>query len=153
MRRSLVVMLILAAGCAVTERPWRFAGAPRPADWDERLPRLVAATRTVSGDRKEWLKAGGTVTVYDTEASIDGRCPVTPGWHVSGCAGPGGIDLLLLPSKGIGPDLYDTALGHELCHLGLTHGGGMFGGPVVAATEPEADACGEAAERLAETLP
>ena len=153
MNRALAVVLLLLAGCAVTERPWRFTGAPRPADWDEKLPRLVAASRTVSGDRKEWLKAGGVVIVYDTMEAIDGRCPVKPGWHVAGCAGPGGIDILLFPPKGIGPDLYRTALAHELCHLGLTHGGGMWHGPVVGATEPEADACGEAAERLAETLP
>ena len=92
--------------------------------------------------------------VHDTAEGIDAICRVGAPFHAAGCAATGRIDVLLLPSRGIGPDLYSTALLHELCHLGLERGGGMFGGPVIPSDEATTDACGAAAAALSrETAP
>lgn len=120
----LILALLLLVGCAAPAGTWLAVGAT----WDPQ-PYADAAIK-VSGDRKGYLARGGVV---ETRAVLDGICFVDRG-HPSGCAMP---QLVYVLDR---EDPEQTALAHEFCHLGLAHGGG-YSGPVIEATEPQADAC------------
>lgn len=132
---GVTLLLALLAGCASPQRPWTVTGADWPVD------RIAKAAIEVTGDRHGDLAAGGVVVAHYYPDLFDALCDVAPGNHVSGCHRAGRVDVLVWEARGLGPAWETTALAHEFCHLGLRHGGG-YSGPLVDASEPEADACG-----------
>lgn len=114
-----IAVLVLAA-CGPAPGPWTVEGA----EWNVRP--WVEAAISVTGDRSELLAAGGRIVVLP---DLTAAC----GFPAYGCAAPG---LIYIEA---GRPIERSALAHELCHLGLTHGGG-YSGPVVRPTEQEADA-------------
>jgi hypothetical protein len=113
--------LLLLCACATPRGPWTVTGA----DWP--VQQWADAAIHLTGDRSGHLQAGGRVIVAP---DITAMC----GFPAYGCGGP-----RLIYVQDVQP-VERSALAHEFCHLGLQHGGG-WGGPVVLATEPQADAC------------
>lgn len=137
MRRLSLALLLLSA-CATPQGLW-YASGLYSDDVLKQATAIVEAAKRVTPDEKGYLAQGGMIWI---EPSIVGACPVLTGDTPAGCSEPGGIWLLWPhPRCSPGSDLTCSALAHEACHLGLARGGGLLGGPVVYATEDQADAC------------
>lgn len=136
MKRVACLALLLCA-CAAPRGPWVVQGVASREEEIQALA-LAEAARRVLPDAKDWLSAGGTIYL---SPDISWACPVPTGRVAAGCSEPGAI-FVLWPHPRCGPaaDLTCSALAHELAHLGLAKGGGVFGGPVDLATEDQADA-------------
>lgn len=136
MRRAIPIALLLAA-CAAPRGPWVVQGVASSAEELQAIA-LAEAAKRVLPDAKDWLAGGGTIYLFP---DVSWACPVPAGRVATGCSETGAI-FVLWPHPRCGPadDLTCSALAHELAHLGLARGGGMFGGAVDLATDDQADA-------------
>jgi len=135
----MIVVLGLALGvcCPVIQSDWTIQGNATLEQQAQALE-LIEVAKEVTPDAKHYLANGGLLS-FRTVSEMVGRCPVPDGMAASGCSSPGAIDVLLAPPR-FGPDLLETSLPHELCHLGTASGGGFCGGPLDYTTN-DADAC------------
>jgi hypothetical protein len=110
------------SGCAhAPTRPpgtWEVVGGT-PAQQAQALA-LVDAAKTALPDSKGLLARGGVVRLMAEIPSSPFGCFATPPKKLSGCSGPGRIDVLWPhPKCPAGADLTCSALAHELAHLAL----------------------------------
>jgi hypothetical protein len=136
---------MLSTGCAhaapASPRAWTVVGGS--VDQAAQAQQLVSAARSVLPDLKGYLAAGGRIVLSAAlEPAPKGRCFAPPPRQLSGCSGPGRIEVLWPhPRCAAGADLTCSALAHELAHLGLASGGG-YAGPVDVVSEERAEAGG-----------
>lgn len=133
-----VLGLVVGAGCPVIQTDWVMYGNVTLEQQAQALE-LIEVAKEVTPDAKRYLANGGVLS-FRTVSEMVGRCAVPEGMAASGCSSPGAIDVLLAPPR-FGPDLLETSLPHELCHLGMASGGGCSG-PLDLTSEAVADACG-----------
>lgn len=133
--------VVALVGCATPKGPWVVTGTDDDS-FKAGVQVIVDAAKRVTPDEKGWLAMGGEIRVQTPPDWINCN-PWTPPEKTSGCSGPGIVQILIYPPF-LGPHPLQTALPHELCHLGLERGSGFFGGPVVIPSEREADDCARA---------
>jgi hypothetical protein len=131
-----LILALALAGCAV-HRPWTVTGINDPEFIAGSLA-IVEAAKEVCADKAGYLAYGGQIVVHEPPNWINCNVKVPP-IETSGCSFPGLIDILVYPPY-LGPHPAQTALPHELCHLGLEPGPNYWG-TVISASEAETDAC------------
>lgn len=146
------LLLLLLVGCSTPRGPWHVRWH-LPEELGPQSVAMVEAAKRVTPDARGYLARGGVIEWYSgANDALKSLCPVPPGRLPSGCSSPGKIDVLFWPWEPlnhafVGPDglfvadITRTSLAHELCHLGLTPGVGIFGGASSGPSEAEADGC------------
>lgn len=133
----IAVLLVFSFGCPTVNSNWAIHNATPEQIIQAQV--MIEIVKTLVPDYKGYLAAGGDIYFKDV-AGMEGRCGVAEGYKPSGCGDAGLIEVLLSPPR-FGPDIGTTTLAHELCHLGLTRGGGYCGGPVAFSDETSTDQC------------
>jgi hypothetical protein len=104
------LLALFATACLAPPHGWKVIGGTE-AQQAEALA-LVTAARDVSGQPL----SDGTVYLVIAPAQIGTRDGRTISGLSSTVDGHCAVDVLVWPERGLGPDLIDTAIGHELAH-------------------------------------
>lgn len=105
--KYLPVLLLLA--CGFDPHGWVVTNAT--AEQESEALALVDIARNLTGAALPY----GEIDVVTKPFGLDGWCG--SGGHISGCTWGPVIGVLVMPDRGLGPDLIDTALPHELGHV------------------------------------
>ena len=101
--------LLALAGCLHVPSGWTVVNAT--SEQEAQAQALVTAIRAVTGAEMPH----GVITLETRPYGLDGKCGTTTA-HVSGCSYSATDLVVLVMPPLLGPDLYSTALAHELAH-------------------------------------